>query len=236
MLFAKALCAILILSLTHFGKSQNLKTDNNSTVKSVVYMEKMEQEKLPPKPVVDERISAEYGRDFIVKMLTKWATMGDIEIAMYDRDRNFKTSAIDEKVKMELNKRSGIYFICCTHGRRDEIYPVYVGMTTQTFYGRLNQHINNDNGQLKEIEKEKWERYSCNKFTLYIKQADTAVAKFLESTFLAAFDFARNTQENENRRRYLETRFSNELVARDHFHKILMMKKEYLENAIDELK
>ena len=111
--------------------------------------------------------------------------------------------------------KKGVYFIFWTSlanyddsDNQDQIYPVYVGITGRTFAERFTQHINKDTGVIYRIKNTLWPTtgniHGLSKVIVYLINVPLPVAKFLESTFLAAFDFAMNTEENQGLRTGLE--------------------------------
>ena len=76
---------------------------------------------------------------------------------------------------------------------------MYVGKTGQDFDTRLKQH-RKPRGVLAEISRIQWQADFCEKFVVYVKDLDITSAKFFESVFLAAFNFARNKEENNEKR------------------------------------
>ena len=171
-------------------------------------------------------------------MLNKWAS-DPIEIAGFKDVGTTRTGfelrlvayVIEENAKKVLNNK-GIYFICCTNPKA--VYPVYVGITSQTFFKRLSKH-KEKGGVLARIYDEKWGLDVCQDFTLYVKKMDIPAAKFLESTFLAAFDFARNKEENDERRTEL-VQNGGKIDGSEHFFETLKTKNNNLQDAINELK
>ena len=100
-------------------------------------------------------------------------------------------------------------------------------MTSQKFSARLKQHMNND--VLKQISNTEWEYGFCKKFVVYVKNMDIAAAKFFESTFLAAFNFARNHLENVEKRLELH-RYANQVGGTVHFKRVMDAKIKDLSN------
>ena len=71
-----------------------------------------------------------------------------------------------------------------------------------------------------------------------MKAADTPAAKFLESTFLATFDFARNKLENDEKRKKLvksEVPYSDQ-IGKKQLRKTIDEKLENLNTVMDNLK
>ena len=183
---------------------------------------------------------AEASRKFLVGMLNKWKASDPIEFAGFRASRSTRLNNIildyytlNEKANKALAKQGGIYFICCQTNTKD-IYPFYVGMTGQTFNERLGQH--KIRGVFQGIDNEKWESDFCKDFTVYVKEADVPTAKFLESTFLLAFDFARNKEENYKKDARRLLRNVPTVDREKHFHQILDDKFKNLKSAIQELK
>ena len=129
-----------------------------------------------------------------------------------------------------------MYFICCTVRNDDYPWPVYVGMTNTNFKDRLDGHKSLPKGVLAQIEKIGWELGFCRDFLLYAIAADTPAAKFLESTFLAAFDFARNELENDEKRALVRAGHNVDIDAGRHLAKTLEAKEENLDSEINALK
>ena len=128
------------------------------------------------------------------------------------------------------------FFICCSTAK-NEIYPVYVGVTSRSFKDRLAKHKGKD-GVLSGIHCQRWELDFCDDFLLYVKVADPPAAKFLESTFLAAFDFARNKQENGKKREELvksEVPYSDQ-IGKKQLWNTIDEKLENLKTVLNELK
>ena len=174
-------------------------------------------------------------------MLNVWATK-HIEVAWY----GYRLS-VKEETKVVLNyniltkdqedklKGKGIYFICCTTDKNG-VYPLYVGMTArQTFYDRLNQHKRKD--VLADIRNSQWGHGFCKKFIFYVKEVnDPLTTKYLESIFLAAFNFPRNTQENIQTRNLDKSGTDYKDEGKKHLNIIVEKMKAYLENVINEFK
>ena len=184
---------------------------------------------------------------FLVKMLTgTWSNLREIKIAKFTKKRisgrgkNIKHGwsleyyQIDKDELSKLGKSKGIYFICCSNKAfREAVYPVYVGITSETFFERVRKHTQKG-GVFAKIYDEEWESGFCQDFTLYTKEMDITTAKFLESTFLAAFDFARNAEENDGRRSNL-VKERRKTDGQGHFFKTLNTKFISLQKAIEEL-
>lgn len=175
------------------------------------------------------------------KMLKHWKTLDPVKISHFTygvsgRTPTLKHYEIEQNDKDELDAHRGVYFICCSTVKND-IYPVYVGVTSQSFKDRLAEH-KGKGGVLSEIHCNKWEFGFCDDFLLYVKAADTPAAKFLESTFLAAFDFARNEVENDEKRKMLvksEVPNSDE-IGKEHLWETIDEKLENLNIVMDNLK
>ena len=92
---------------------------------------------------------------------------------------------------------SGLYIFTVKDRRRRE-YPVYVGYTSRSFKIRFREHRNN--GVIHDFHTGVYPQHNWNHYTLYVYtySRDFAAAKLLESIFLRSFDFARNTEENNN--------------------------------------
>ena len=180
-------------------------------------------------------------------MLTgTWSNLREIKIAKFTKKRisgrvknikrgwSLKYHEIPKDELSKLGKSKGIYFICCSNEAFTEaVYPVYVGITSETFSERLRKH-KQKGGVFAKIYDDEWESDVCQDFTLYTKEMDITTAKFLESTFLAAFDFARNAEENDGRRSRLETK-RRKIDGREDFFKTLNTKFISLQEAIEEL-
>ena len=141
--------------------------------------------------------------------------------------------SVDEQVYLETYK--GVYFICCTVENDKYPWPVYVGMTAQNFKKRLDNHKTLPGGVLAQIKNIGWEHDFCRDFLLYAIAADTPAAKFLESTFLAAFDFARNKLENDEKRALVRDGNDVGIDAGTHLWKALEAKEQNLDSEIKAL-
>ena len=192
--------------------------------------------------VVKKKKIAELSREFLVLMLEKWRTLGPIKIAEFvmpsserlPQELRLQVVKIPKDKKDILKINGGIYFICCENTDKGT-YPVYVGMTGQTFNERLKQH-RREKGVLAEIYSEGWEKNFCQIFTLYVMAADIPTAKFLESTFLDAFDFARNKEENSKTKARPLVTDGFDVDGKTHFLETLNDKFINLENTINILK
>ena len=175
------------------------------------------------------------------KMLKHWKTLDPVKVSHFTygisgRRPILKHYEIDKEDKDELDAHRGVYFICCSTVKND-IYPVYVGVTSQSFKDRLTGH-KGKGGVLSDIHCNKWELGFCDDFLLYVKAADPPAAKFLESTFLAAFDFARNKAENGEKREELvksEVRYSDQ-IGKERLWETIDEKLENLNTVMDNLK
>ena len=96
---------------------------------------------------------------------------------------------------------------------QDELYPMYVGITGRKFSTRFKEHIKS-----RTID-QNW----TNKKNVFasVMPMDLPLAKFLESTLLAAFNFALNKQENDGERDYLAMGAVSVKNAQAHFAGIL---------------
>ena len=168
-------------------------------------------------------------------MLNHWKTLGPINIARFVYTPNLEYYQISEDVNSHLKRYKGVYFICCTVENDDYPWPVYVGMTSTNFDERLDKH-QSPKGVFAEIEENGWEHGFCRDFLLYAIAADTPAAKFLESTFLAAFDFARNELENDKKRALVRGGNDVGIDAETHLWKTLEAKEENLDSEINALK
>lgn len=175
-------------------------------------------------------------------MLHHWKTLGPIKIARFVDTfsegvltPSLKAYQISRDVMRHLKRNKGVYFICCTVENDNYPWPVYVRMTSKNFKHRLDEH-KGPKGVLKKIEKIRWEHGFCQDFLLYVIAADTPAAKFLESTFLAAFDFARNKLENGKRRALVRGGNDVGIDAGRHLGKTLEAKEENLDSEINALK
>ena len=118
----------------------------------------------------------------------------------------------------EAFKGKGVYVIWSS-----DLRPVYVGITSRKFSTRFNEHISKGKiipGEFASIENIK----------------SPAVAKFLESTFLAAFNFARNKLENGQVRTDLVKGEITTEVGKVHLTNILKEWLPYLENLYNRVK
>ena len=138
--------------------------------------------------------------------------------------------------------KKGVYFIFWTSlanyddsDNQDQIYPVYVGITGRTFAQRFTEHINRDTGVIHRIKNTLWPTtgniHGLTKVIVYLIDVPLPVAKFLESTFLAAFDFAMNTEENQGLRTGLEQDDAEE--ARAGYKRFVDVQEELLKYITD---
>lgn len=120
---------------------------------------------------------------------------------------------ITDKPKTQiLFYESGMYIIW-----DEELLPVYIGITGRTFADRFQEHINSG-------------KITTKMFASMI-QMKLPVAKFLESTFLTAFNFARNEQENDKVRELeLEQNKISVQDGKKKFAKILSEYVQFLQN------
>ena len=169
-----------------------------------------------------------------MEILKKWDAQGPFKVASwvsYKNPRTKKTKtfldyrAMDKNLQTFANHK-GLYFIFC---RRSLVllYPVYIGMTSQTFRTRLNQHKREVLG---DISIYNWRVNFCKDFVVYVKDLNIATAKFLESTFLAAFNFARNTEENIGKRDLDSNAIASFADGKAHLKKVLTDEIKILKN------
>ena len=90
----------------------------------------------------------------------------------------------------------GLYMF--TVRNRTSEYPVYVGYTGRSFRRRFNEHGNR--GVIHDFYQGVYPQRNWNNYSLFVYtySGDFAASKLLESIFLRSFDFARNTEENNN--------------------------------------
>ena len=89
--------------------------------------------------------------------------------------------------------------------KQDQIYPLYVGITGRTFKQRFKEHIRD--GVVNKITSGQWPKQkgiTNLRLIVYAVDMPLPVAKFFESVFLYAFDFAMNSDENEGERQGIQ--------------------------------
>ena len=75
------------------------------------------------------------------KILNHWKTLDPVKVSHFTygisgRRPILKHYEIDTEDKERLGAHGGVYFICCSTVKND-IYPVYVGVTSRSFKDRL---------------------------------------------------------------------------------------------------
>ena len=152
---------------------------------------------------------AEFARDF----LRSWLASVSTDKQLYQITNPPNNAAFDAK---------GMYVIWYEDYEAGQHDPVYVGITGRKFSTRFQEHINS--GKIKD----NWIKNE-NVFAS-VMPMDLPTAKFLESTLLAAFDFALNKEENDEVRYNLGIGEVSVKDAQAHFAGILHNGITYLQS------
>ena len=181
-------------------------------------------------PFYQTGLYAEQCSRSLLTMLSNWGAQGPFVVASWENQESLNFDEMNKNLDQFKNLPGGLYFIFCRAESSRFVYPVYVGMTSQSFYARLSQQKYQ---VLSDISSDKWEINFCKKFVVYVKFVSTPTAKFLESIFLAAFNFARNIMENIGTRNIDKNAIETPVDGIKHFKDILMDEIARLNNAIN---